>query len=106
MICRMWRGWTSKENASAYESYLKNELFPRVRIELAGEGYRGHHVLRTDGGEETEFVTMVWFNSIEGVKSFAGENYEIPLISTRARDLLSRYSERCEHYHLAGSEWQ
>ena len=65
MICRMWKGWTARENADAYEDYLRNELFPRVAAELGGRGYEGHHVLRLERGGETEFVTMVWFASLE-----------------------------------------
>ena len=106
MICRMWRGWTRKEDASAYEDYLNNELFPRVRSELSRFGYRGYHVLRAERGDETEFVTMLWFDSLGGVKAFAGENYETPMISERARTLLSRYSDRCDHYEMAGAEWR
>ncbi len=104
MICRMWHGWTKKGNAAAYESYLKDDLFPRLRRELTPHGYRGYHLLRLDRADEVEFVTMVWFESLEAVSSFAGENYEVPVISEKAGALLSRYAARCEHYVLAGSE--
>lgn len=105
MICRMWHGWTSLENADAYDSYLKNELFPRVRRELESRGYRGFHVLSGRRGQEVEFATLVWFESLEAVQSFAGANYEIPVISERARKLLSHFDNRCEHYQLTGFEW-
>jgi hypothetical protein len=77
----MWRGWTSSVNADAYDSYLQNELFPRVERELTRRGYRGFHLLRLDRGDEVEFVTMLWFDSIESVQSFSGTNYETPVIS-------------------------
>lgn len=105
MICRMWRGWTPAAKAEAYDSYLKNELFPRVKQELGARGYRGFHLLRHDRGDEVEFVTMVWFESLEAVKGFAGANYETPVISEKAQKLLSHYADRCEHYDLAGFEW-
>jgi heme-degrading monooxygenase HmoA len=105
MICRMWRGWTSVANAPAYDSYLKNELFPSVERELAPRGYRGFHVLRLDRRDEAEFVTMVWFESLEAVKSFAGADYEKPVISEKAQKLLVRHADRCEHYDLSGFEW-
>jgi len=105
MICRMWRGWTKEENADAYDSYLKNELFPHLQQELAKHGYKGFHVLRLNRGTEVEFVTMVWFTSLQAVRSFAGENYEIPVISEKAHALLSRYADRCDHYQLTGFHW-
>lgn len=105
MICRVWRGWTSQENAAAYNSYLTQELLPRVERELAARGYRGFQVLRLDRGSEVEFMTMLWFDSIESVKGFAGEDYETPVISERAKKLLAHYADRCEHYEVSGFRW-
>lgn len=105
MICRMWHGWTSRENADAYESYLRNELFPHVEHDLGKRGYRGFHVLRLGRGVEVEFVTMLWFESLENVRSFAGENYAKPVISEKAQKLLARSADRAEHYELRGSSW-
>jgi hypothetical protein len=100
MICRLWKGWTRPGDADAYEAYLRDDLFPRVARELRAHGYRGHHVLRLDRADESEFVTMVWFTSLEAVKSFAGETYETPVLSPTALRLLTRYNERCDHYAL------
>lgn len=105
MICRVWRGWTPPSNAVAYDSYLSNELFPHVKQELGARGYRGFQVLRRKRGDEVEFVTMLWFDSLEAVQGFAGENYETPVISEKAHKLLSRYAEKCEHYDLSGFDW-
>ena len=105
MICRMWRGWTKPENADKYDSYLKYELFPHLRKDLTKHGYRGFNVLRLNRGYEEEFVTMVWFESLEAVKSFAGESYEVPVISEKAHRLLTHYSDRCDHFNLSGFQW-
>lgn len=102
MICRMWHGWALTANADAYDSYLKNELFPRVKHELGPHGYRGFHLLRREEGNEVEFVTMLWFDSLDAVRGFAGPNYETPVISEKAHKLLSHYAQRCEHYDLGG----
>jgi hypothetical protein len=103
MICRMWRGWTLAKNADAYEEYLNGELFPRLEMELGPQGYRGYQVLRrNESDDEVEFVTMVWFESLQAVQAFAGEDYETPVISPKAAGLLARYQKRCRHYELAG----
>jgi hypothetical protein len=93
MICRMWTGFTARENADAYETYLRTELFPRLQRELAHAGYRGFHLLRRERGDETEFVTMVWFLSIDAVRALAGDGYEVPVISETAARLLAHYAE-------------
>ena len=103
MICRMWRGWASRKNAPAYRNYLTDELFPKLKQELAQHGYIGYDVLTQPLDSEVEFVTLVWFESLDGVKSFAGEDYEVPVISEKARGLLSRHDSRCAHLDVAAS---
>ena len=105
MICRMWYGWTTAANADSYDAYLREELFPRVQRELSQRGYRGFNVLRLTREDEVEFVTQVWFESLDAVKSFAGESYETPVISAKAQALLSRYAKHCDHFHLSSFAW-
>ena len=104
MICRMRQGWTAPHDAAAYESYLSAQLFPRVARELAAHGYRGFQLLRHDGSDETAFVTLVFFDSLEAVKGFAGEDYERPVISATAQRLLKRYDAQCRHYELRDAD--
>jgi hypothetical protein len=105
MICRVWHGWTSSKDADAYDSHLQNELFPRIKRELSAHGYLGFHLLRLGKGVEVEFVTLLWFESLNSVKDFAGENYATPVISEKAKFLLSHYADRVEHYELSGCSW-
>src|ERR1700733_10515680 len=105
MVCRVWRGWTTVSGAQSYDDYLQTELFPRLDRELRTHGYRGYQLLRLARGEEVEFMTMLWFESIENVRSFAGEHYETPVISEKARSLLARFADRADHYELSGSDW-
>ena len=104
MICRVWRGWTTLENAQSYDDYLQKELFPRLEKDLRPHGFRGYQLLRLNRRGEAEFMTMLYFESIEKVRAFAGENYEMPVISAKARSLLSHYAERADHYQLTGSQ--
>jgi len=103
MIWRVWHGWTKLDKADAYEHYLREELFPRVKRELTARGYRGFQLLRAQRDAEVEFVTMLAFDSIQSVKSFAGENYSMAVISDKAKSLLSHYAEQVEHYELVDS---
>jgi len=49
---------------------------------------------------EVEFVTVMWFESLESVKNFARENYEIAVVPPKARSLLSRFDEYSQHYEI------
>ena len=66
MISRIWHGWTHPDNAYAYESLLKSEIFVGIENRRIA-GYGGIHLLRRDLGDEVEFVTLMWFDSLEGL---------------------------------------
>ncbi len=99
MIARIWHGWTSPENADAYEALLKAEIFPGIAAKGV-EGYRGIRLLRRPLADEVEFVTLMWFESWAAVKAFAGEDYETAYVPAKARQLLARFDARSQHYDL------
>jgi heme-degrading monooxygenase HmoA len=99
MISRVWHGWTTPANADAYETLLKSEIFTGITSRQIA-GYRGIHLLRRNLGKETEFVTVMWFDSIDAVRAFAGEDYEVAVVPPKARALLSRFDARSQHYEV------
>jgi heme-degrading monooxygenase HmoA len=99
MICRIWHGWTDPTNADAYESLLKSEILTGIEDRRIA-GYRGIQLLRRSLDDEVEFVTMMWFDSVEAVRTFAGEDYEKAVVPPKARLLLARYDERPQHYEV------
>jgi heme-degrading monooxygenase HmoA len=101
MIVRIWRGWTTRANAAAYENLLQGEIFPGIAARGI-KGFRGIELLRRDEGGEAEFMTVMRFDSLKDVRDFAGQNYEAAVIPPRARALLARCDERALHYTLMG----
>ena len=99
MISRIWHGWTTLENASAYEELLRTEIFEGI-AQRAIPGYRGIHLLRREIGNNAEFVTIMWFDSLEAVKAFAGENYEVAVVPPKARRLLLRFDSHSAHFEV------
>ena len=97
MISRIWHGWTVPANADAYEALLKSEIFTGIQNRNIS-GYRGIHLLRRDVGDEVEFITIMWFDSLEAVRIFAGEDYEAAVVPPKARALLARFDARSQHY--------
>ena len=95
MISRLWHGWTTREKADAYEELLRSEVLPGIhRV----KGFKGAHLLRRDGKEEVEFLTLTMFDSLDAVHEFAGEDYEVAVVPPQARKLLARFDERSAHY--------
>ena len=95
MIARLWHGWTTREKADEYGELLRSRILPgihRVR------GYKGSYLLRKDGEDEVEFVTLTFFESMDAVREFAGEDYRTAVVPPEARLLLSRFDATSEHY--------
>jgi len=99
MICRIWHGWTIPADAEAYEALLKGEILVGIQDRRIA-GFRGIQLLRRSLGDEVEFVTIMWFDSMEAVRAFAGEAYENAVVPPNARLLLSRFDERSHHYEV------
>jgi heme-degrading monooxygenase HmoA len=99
MICRIWHGWTTPENADAYERLLRSEIFRGI-AERGISGYHGIELLRGVAGDSVEFVTLMWLDSVEAVRVFAGADYEVAVVPPEARALLERFDARSAHYEV------
>ena len=84
---------------------LRQEIFAGI-ANRSINGYRGIQLLRRTLAGEVEFTTMMRFDSLEAVREFAGEDYEVAVVPEKARTLLKRFDERSQHYlevHSGGS---
>ena len=99
MIARVWHGWTSPENADRYEALIRSTIFPGIRARGIGDLER-IELFRRPLGEEVEFVTVMWFQSWEAVKAFAGEDWERSVVPPAARAVLARFDEKAQHYEV------
>jgi antibiotic biosynthesis monooxygenase (ABM) superfamily enzyme len=99
MIARIWHGWTTPANADTYEALLKKEIFVGIQ-ERHIPGFRGIQLLRRPAGEEVEFLTIMHFHSLDAVREFAGEDYEIAVVPAKARAVLAHFDARSQHYQV------
>ena len=94
---RYWRGWTTPENADAYQRVVSETVLPGIAAREL-EGYHGAYLLRRELDGEVEFATIMLFDSLENVRAFMGEDYETSHVPPAAREVLSRFDERSAHY--------
>ena len=99
MISRIWHGWTSHKNAAAYEALLKDEVLPGIQNRRIA-GYRGVDLLRRELRDEVEFITILWFESLDAVRAFAGVDYEKAVVPPKAQALLARFDSHSQHYDV------
>jgi len=104
MIARIWHGYTNHENADVYEALLRHEIFEGIANRNI-EGFKNIQLLRRNINDEVEFITIMWFDSIDAVKSFAGDDYEKAVVPDKAKRLLKRFDETSQHYELVNGEW-
>ena len=100
MIERLWRGWTTAENADTYESILETDVFPSIAAKRV-PGYQGIRLLRRPlPNGEVEFLTIMSFDSFDAVRAFGGDDYEMAYVPASARAVLARFDQRSVHYEL------
>ena len=67
-VARVWRGRTKRNRADEYEAY-NYEVGIKPLIEKA----LGVQTFRADGPDETEFMTISYWESVDAMSCFAGD---------------------------------
>jgi heme-degrading monooxygenase HmoA len=98
MIARIWRGVVKRADGDEYEAYIEATGFAAY-----GEtsGNRGAWMLRRDTGDVTEFITYSLWDSVEAVKAFAGEDYEVAVYYPEDERFLVERDDTVAHYEVA-----
>lgn len=99
MICRLWRGWTTKENAAVYERVVRGEVIPGIEARHI-PGFLSIDLIRRERESDVEFATLMWFESLDAVKTFMGDDYDVAHVPDAARAVLSDYDKRSAHYEV------
>ena len=56
-VCRLWRGWTTPENADAYERIVRGEVIPGIEARRI-PGFRHIDLMKRDLGGEIDGDTV------------------------------------------------
>lgn len=105
MIARIWHGVTPAGKADEYVEFLNRSGVPDYQ---ATPGNLGVYVLRRTEGEQAHFLTLTFWESVEAIKKFAGEEYEKARYYPEDKDFLLEFEENVTHYEvvLSGSSKQ
>ena len=98
-VCRLWRGWTTPDKADTYERVVRGEVIPGIEARKI-PGFRHIDLMKRDLGGEIEFQTLMWFDSLDAIKAFMGEDYDVSHVPAAARAVLSRFDERAAHFEV------
>jgi len=100
MICRIWRGRTTAQNAPKYEAIVRGEVIPGIEARRI-PGFLSIDLMRRElpsGG--SEFATLMWFDSIDSIRAFTGEDYSKSHVPAAAQAVLAGFDERADHYEV------
>ena len=100
MIVRQWRAWASYGDADRYQQHFREHVLPHLKTI---DGFVGAQLLRHDNYGVIEFVALTTFESLDAIRAFAGEQFSRAVVAPEAKEMLSRYDERCVHFELAVS---
>ena len=97
MIARIWRGWAPLATADDYQRHYETEVSRHLQ---AVSGFGGARLLRREVGQEVMFTSITFFTSLDAIRGFAGDDYEVAVVEEAARRTLSRWDERVSHHEV------
>ena len=98
MIARTWRGAVRREDATAYAAYIDET---GMKEYAATPGNQGAYMLTREVGELTEFTTLSFWDSVDAIHAFAGEDYETAVFYPEDDRYLVERDATCTHYEVA-----
>ena len=99
MICRLWRDWATHQNADAYERIVREQVIPGIEARRI-PGFRSIHLARREREHDVEFMTLMWFDSLDAVQAFMGDDYEVAHVPAEAQAVLADFDKRSAHYQV------
>ncbi|MBI3150771.1 MAG: antibiotic biosynthesis monooxygenase [Chloroflexi bacterium] len=99
MIARMWHGRVPTSKAEAYREFLNVRAIPDYR---SVQGNLSVHILERAEGEVTHFITLTFWENLEVIKAFAGEDIEIAKYYPEDKDFLLEFEPTVFHYEVVG----
>lgn len=97
MIARIWHGRTKAADADKYRDYLIERAIPDYK---SIEGNISVDILWRIEGEEAHFITLTYWENIEAIKRFAGEEIERAKYYPEDKGYLLEFEPRVIHYEV------
>ena len=103
MIMRQWRGRVPAAKAADYLAFLHRTGFKDY---AQTPGNRGVYAFTRTVGQETEFLLITLWESVEAIQRFAGQDYEKAFYYPEDKDFLLEFEPLVTHYEVAFAQLQ
>ena len=95
MISRHWTGIAKRERADEYIFHLQDDTFKKIKNI---DGFISSKILQREVEEGIEFLIITEWESIEAIKKFAGEQFNIAVVPQLVKEIMMRYDHEVRHY--------
>jgi heme-degrading monooxygenase HmoA len=99
MIVRMWHGRVPTSKAKAYREFVNARAIPDYQ---SVAGNISVHILERREGDITHFITLTFWENMEVIKGFAGEDVEAAKYYPEDQDFLLEFEPNVVHYEVVG----
>jgi len=99
MITRMWHGRVPTMKAKEYRDFLNTRAIPDYQ---SVSGNLSVHILERDEGEITHFITLTFWQDLDSIRAFAGEDLETAKYYPEDKDFLLEFEPTVVHYEVVG----
>ena len=99
MIVRMWHGRVPSEKARAYREFLNARAIPDYQ---STPGNLSVTILERQEGEVTHFITMTFWESLDAIRAFAGDDVEVAKYYPEDPEFLLEFEPTVVHYEVVG----
>lgn len=97
MIARIWHGKTKAEHFEEYSEFMRERAIPDYQ---KTDGFIRLSFLRRLEDGVAHFQLMTYWESLEVIKGFAGEDFELAKYYPEDTDYLLEFEERVVHYEV------
>jgi heme-degrading monooxygenase HmoA len=99
MIARMWHGRVPTSKAEEYRKFTNGRAIPDYQ---SVKGNLKVYVLERLDGDVTHFITLTFWESLDAIRGFAGDDLEKAKYYPEDKDFLLEFEPRVVHYEEVG----
>ena len=97
MIARIWNGKTKIEDFEEYTEFMKSRAIPDYK---KTKGFVKLTFLRNTNDDIGHFKLITFWENLEVIKNFAGENFERAKYYPEDEKFLLEFEEKVTHYKV------
>jgi heme-degrading monooxygenase HmoA len=97
MVVRTWQGKVPTEKAKAYGEFLRGRAIPDYQ---SVAGNLGVYILERQEGAVTHFITLTFWDSLDTIRGFAGDDVEVAKYYDEDVDFLLEFEPTAFHYNV------